>query len=268
MKNCIRINLSVLLLYLFLPTSAYSETSAIPGKSEVYTESEKKSSENADPQKSDDASSNSAVPKKESVNTLKEFINAKEKGDFFYQKKFSDDTAILADKERAYNVKGLDFPFELKCTKYDYRTIHGCFKLSFFDPSARVYFDSNDSDGALDIFNDGNLNASINFVSAYVPWRFGRSEYFDAFSWGPALGVGVGAPARDGEDESEKSDGAPVVLFSAGFQFEYSLTDKGASVSFEVGRAVGFSSDESFKKSDDHATYVGLKIKIPTKSFN
>ncbi|RYY74051.1 MAG: hypothetical protein EOO52_14340 [Gammaproteobacteria bacterium] len=168
------------------------------------------------------------------------------------------------DGDRTYKSDDLDYPFDLKCGPHDYRTLHFCPKITFFSPAARVYFDSGDADDKLDMFNDGNLNANIDFVSIYVPLRFGRSQFYDSISWGPALGVGISAPAKS--DDAEKATGAPVVLASLGFQFEYALGSNGSSCSFELGRAIGFSSDESLNKVSDQATYVGLKIKIATET--
>ena len=206
-----------------------------------------------------------------SVGSLDEFIEKKNKANSSDPHSqlivvFPENIGFERDGERAYKADGLKFPYEIKCKSSDYRTIHGCLKIRFFDPSARVYFDGGDAEEKLDMFNNGNLNASINFASLYLPWRFGRSGYFDVWSWGPAVGIGVSAPAQSSDDESKKSSGAPVVLASVGFQVEYALNNSGASFGFELGRGFGFSTDESLKDSNDQATYVGLKINIPTSS--
>ncbi|OED36236.1 hypothetical protein AB833_26725 [Chromatiales bacterium (ex Bugula neritina AB1)] len=168
---------------------------------------------------------------------------------------------------RLYKKSGEDFPWQLKCSRFDFRVIHGCPEIRFFDPSARVYFDrGKDSASEIDIFNNGGLNASIDFVSINLPWRFGRSEFYDSWSWGPSIGVGIGSPAGDSEDGTEKATGAPVVLTSVGLFLEYKFAKEGPSFGFEIGRSVGFSSDESVMDNSDSATFVGIKIKVPTIS--
>ncbi|MFQ5596460.1 MAG: hypothetical protein ACE5GK_00260 [Nitrospiria bacterium] len=151
-----------------------------------------------------------------------------------------------------------------KCTKIDFRVLHGCLEARFFDPSARVYFDTG-TDGAneIDIFNNGGLNATIDFVSIYIPWRLGRGRYYDVWSWGPLFGAGISAAPQDSEDGTQKASDSPVVLFSTGLMLEYKFED-GPSFGFEVGYALGFSSDESLSNNNDNAAYVGLKINIPT----
>ncbi len=136
----------------------------------------------------------------------------------------------------------------------------------FFDPSARVYFDSGtDSADEIDLFNDGNINLSLDFVSLYIPWRLGKGAFYDKWSWGPMGGVGISSAAKDSENGATKASGAPVVLFSLGMMLEYKFNE-GPSFGFELGRAIGFTSDESFgENNNDSANYVGLKITIPTE---
>lgn len=159
--------------------------------------------------------------------------------------------------------EAVKFPWQLKCSSVDFRTIHGCLELRFFDPSARVYFDTGvDDPGEIDIFNDGNLNITVDLVSIYWPWRLGRSEFFDQWSWGPVVGAGIGSSANDSEDGSKQSSNAPVVLLSAGGMLEYKL-ESGTAFAFETGYSTGFSTDESFGDANDTALFVGLRINVP-----
>ncbi|MEM6514007.1 MAG: hypothetical protein AAF660_13420 [Pseudomonadota bacterium] len=154
------------------------------------------------------------------------------------------------------------FPWQLKCTNVDYRVWHGCLELRFFDPSARVYFDNGtDSPDEVDIFNDGALNLTVDLASIYFPWRLGRGKYYDSWSWGPVIGAGLGTSAEDSADGESSSD-APVVFFSGGLMLEYKLESE-IAFAFEVGRSIGFSSDESFGDFDDTATYAGIRINVP-----
>lgn len=173
--------------------------------------------------------------------------------------------AFEENDERMYSSKDGEFPWLAKCSKFDYRTIHGCLEARFFDPSARVYFDSGTDDpNEIDIFNDGGLSATIDFASIYLPWRFGRSKFYDSWSWGPMVGLGISSPAKDSKDGTSDASDSPVVLASLGLLIEYKLNDEGAAFGVEMGKAIGFSSDESFGDNNDSATYVGLKISIPT----
>lgn len=166
--------------------------------------------------------------------------------------------------DRAYSVDGYTFPPELKCTKEDKRTFHGCIDPRFLYPSTRVYFDSGtDSADKADLFNDGNINLTLDVVTLYFPWRMGRGEFYDNWSWGPTISAGISSASKDSKDGSEEASNAPVVLFSAGLMLEYKFSEDGPYFAFEVGRAYGFSSDESFGDNSDDATYVGLKVTIP-----
>ncbi|MDJ0907171.1 MAG: hypothetical protein QNI96_14215 [Woeseiaceae bacterium] len=165
--------------------------------------------------------------------------------------------------KRDENNKRIPFPWQLKCSSVDFRTIHACPQLRFFDPSVRVYFDTGTDDpDEIDIFNDGNLNLAVDLASIYWPWRLGRAEYFDNWSWGPVVGAGIGAPASDSSDGTTQASGAPIVMFSGGMMLEYEL-DSGPSFAFEAGYTIGYSSDESLGDADDSAAYVGLRINVP-----
>jgi hypothetical protein len=157
-----------------------------------------------------------------------------------------------------------------KCSREDKRTFHLCPQISFFDPSARVYFDTGTDDvGEIDLFRDGSLDASLDFISVYLPLRFGPSEFADKWSWGPAVGVGLSSPADDSDDGTAKAADAPVVLMSGGLLLEYKFGGNGngldnpASFGIEFGVARGFSASESLGDTDDTARYVGLRFTIP-----
>lgn len=167
---------------------------------------------------------------------------------------------ILDDShERLYKI--------LKCTKYDSRVFHLCPEADFFEANARVYFDNGrDEEDEVDLFKNGNLEPALQFAAVRIPWRFGKSEAFDPWSWGPELSAGLGTPAKAKEGEEGKST-APIVLVSAGLRLTYKISAEGSNFAFEVGRVFGFTTDESFGDNDDSATYVGIKIKyVPPKS--
>ncbi len=161
----------------------------------------------------------------------------------------------------------LQFPWQLKCGKYDKRIIHLCFEYGIFEPSLVTYFDrGRDDPKKIDIFDDGGLSASIQFANVYIPWRFGRSEFFDKWHWGPSFGIGISAAASDAKEAEEggsevKSSDAPVVVASWGMKMQYTLSSN-VNFGLEAGRAKGFTSDESFADSSDDANFVGLTIKF------
>jgi hypothetical protein len=187
---------------------------------------------------------------------------------------FYNDIYYTPDKDSGYLYKNtkksqnrpfriLDFPSKLKCSKFDFRTFHGCLKVSYFQPSARIYIDrGEDDENEIDIFDNGALNLSLDFVSIHLPWRFGRSEYYDAWNWGPFIGAGIGQPPQDSADGTREASSAPVALISFGLLFEYKI-DK-ASFGFEIGSITGFSADEGLSDTTDSASFMGIKLNIPT----
>lgn len=160
-----------------------------------------------------------------------------------------------------------EFPPELKCTNVDKRVWRLCLEPRFFTPSTRIYFDTGtDDENEVDLFNDGNINVAIDIASIYLPMRFGKGEYYDNWSWGPMLGLGISSSGNDSAEESRESSSAPVVLTSLGVVLEYKVEKDGPSIAFEGGYAYGVSADESFDDNNDWAKYVGIKINFPLTS--
>lgn len=138
-----------------------------------------------------------------------------------------------------------------------------CPQVSLFDPSARIYFDTGEDDeGEVDIFDDGSLSATIDFASLYFPFEL--FDTIEEFTFGPSFGVGISGPAQDSKDGSQQASSAPVFLMTGGLAFRVDIgdDDDDNSISFEFGRAIGFSADESFGDNNDSATYVGFKLEI------
>ncbi len=171
--------------------------------------------------------------------------------------------------ERLYKFVNTDhedfdkFPYTLKCSPWDKRNFKFCLKIDLFKPSPRVYFDTEDNEIEADIFNDGEISATIDFISIYTPLRLGRNESYDPWAWGPIISAGIGTPSNS---EDTEGSGAPVVLLSAGMQLRYTVTSVGnqPSFAFEHGMAWGYSADEAFNDKEDKATYFGIRIDIPT----
>lgn len=180
---------------------------------------------------------------------------------FEYHKNKGD--IIVYDKDKAYSSDnyGWYFPTALKCTKYDKRIFHTCMEFEVLTASTRIYFDKGGDDNkGVDLYNDGKLNLSLELASIYLPWRFGRSEFYDKWSWGPAVSFGIGT--LDGTSKDDKVSTAPAVFISGGGFIRYKPANNVAFY-FELGRTIGYTSDEAFSEDNhDTATYVGFKINI------
>ncbi len=140
----------------------------------------------------------------------------------------------------------------------------GGWKAHIMQPSLRMYFDIGTDDAdEIDIYNDGSLLPTINFLELYRP-IYVKGFLLDPskeFSVGPAFGFGITAPAGDSPDGSEQADDAPVLLLSAGVLASVGIT-KNISVGAEVGWAWGFSADEGLNDISDSAIYVGLVLNL------
>lgn len=170
------------------------------------------------------------------------------------------------------DMKGIDahlFPWQLKCGKYDKRIFHGCLEYELFQPKLVSYFDRGEDDPKkVDIFEDGGLGASVQFANIFIPWRFGRSEFYDKWHWGPSVGIGMSAAPGDAKEPKEgeedvESSNAPIIVAFYGFKMRYNMSEK-VNFGFELGRAAGFTTDESFSDTKDTATFVGLTINFDT----
>ncbi|WP_145053787.1 hypothetical protein [Lignipirellula cremea] len=144
--------------------------------------------------------------------------------------------------------------------------------IRIFEPKARVFFDTGwEAPGKLDIFHDGSLSPSINFIEiswAHKYWepfegyRLGREEW----TLGPVIGFGLSSLPGDSGDGTAQSSGAPVLMLSAGLQFDFPFSNIDSpyapTAGLEVGYAVGISSDESLDYVADGAIYVGVSLHI------
>jgi hypothetical protein len=154
-----------------------------------------------------------------------------------------------------------------------------------FEPKARVYFDTGwEAPDKLNIFHDGSLVPSINFLELFWRRRWPHGIGHRDWRWGPSFGVGISSQAGDSADGSLQASGAPVLLLSAGLQTEFPLSTwqlsqlrEGGLCSAEVeqhllaaaptagiefGYALGVSSDESLDYSADGAIYVGVSVHV------
>ena len=154
-------------------------------------------------------------------------------------------------------------------------------KLRVFEPKARVYFDTGtDSPEKLDMFQDGSLVPSINFLELTWMRPFRRPFGHEDWRWGPNLGIGITSQAGDSDDGTNRSSGAPVVICSVGLLCEFPLSalqlrrlrehqgpnpelrELAPTAGLEVGYALGVSSDERLTHIADGAIYVGLSFHV------
>lgn len=140
---------------------------------------------------------------------------------------------------------------------------YGGFKFRIFKPSARVFFDTgSDDEGEIDIFQDGNISASIDLVNLTYRWNTGADFINSPNStlwYGFSLGFGITTPADDSQDGTEEASDAPVLLLTVGSFLEYDISTK-TSILIEGGYALGFTSDEGFADQNDGALYFGLSL--------
>lgn len=140
----------------------------------------------------------------------------------------------------------------------------GGWEAHLMQPSVRMYFDvgSDDAD-EIDIYNDGSLVPTLNFLELYRPIFI--DEFLlntkKEFTVGPTIGFGITAPAEDSEDGTEEADDAPVLLLSVGALASVELNDN-VSIGVESGWALGLSADEGVSDISDSALYVGLVLNL------
>jgi len=154
-----------------------------------------------------------------------------------------------------------------------------------FEPKARVYFDTGwEAPDKLNLFHDGSLVPSINFLELFWRRRWPHSIGHRDWRWGPSFGVGISSQAGDSSDGTLKASGAPVLLLSSGLQTEFPLSTwqlaqfrrsgycnpdverelraAAPTAGIEFGYALGVSSDESLDYSADGAIYVGVSLHV------
>ncbi len=179
-------------------------------------------------------------------------------------------------------VAEMDAPVEVQ-TCWEDPTIGPTFRV--FEPKARVYFDTGwEAPDKLNIFHDGSLVPSINFLELFWRQRWPDRVGHRDWRWGPSLGAGISSQAGNSTDGTLRASGAPVLLLSAGLQTEFPLSTwqlsqfrqsgyfnpeverellaAAPTAGIEFGYALGVSSDESLDYSADGAIYVGVSLNI------
>lgn len=154
-----------------------------------------------------------------------------------------------------------------------------------FEPKARVYFDTGwEAPDKLNIFHDGSLVPSINFLELFWRQRWPNGLGHRDWRWGPSFGAGISSQAGNSTDGTLRASGAPVLLLSAGLQTEFPLSTwqlsqfrqsgyfnpevereliaAAPTAGIEFGYALGVSSDESLDYSADGAIYVGVSLHV------
>lgn len=187
---------------------------------------------------------------------------------------------VTVDGDRLSKKSPYDFPYQVKCSEHDKRIITLCIKSEFFKPKISAYYDrGKDKPGKIDLFQNGSATVSVDLVSIYLPWRFGYSEHFDNWYWGPTVGLGIGTSSAQAKTKTQEDnaanddaptssmDSSPVALFSVGFRTSYAPSGaQGFSFSVEAGGVRGYSTNEELDNKTDKAAYLGFSINIPTSS--
>lgn len=182
---------------------------------------------------------------------------------------------VEIDGDRIRPKKDFDFPYQIKCSEYDKRILNLCIRAEYFKPKISAYYDKGkDKAGKVDLFENGSAVVSVDLISVYVPWRFGYSEYFDSWYWGPTIGLGLSSsstqaktktePGVNGDSSASSNDSSPVALFSFGFRSAYAPNGaEGFSFGVEVGGVRGYSTNENFGDKTDKAAYLGFSLNVP-----
>lgn len=129
------------------------------------------------------------------------------------------------------------------------------FAYRVFTPSVRTFFDTGTDDpGEIDLYKNGTLGLSLNFISLDYMWGFKKANI------GPTFSLGLASASGEGTDESV------VFFWGAGLR----TTLKGSTnipVNFEIGYMQGISADEKLNSTqrDDGAIYVSIDIPIVNK---
>lgn len=115
-------------------------------------------------------------------------------------------------------------------------------------PSTRIYFDTGSDDtDEVDIFKDGKLGVSIDFLT--LSYDYGVTD---------ELSIGFFAAGGISSTTSE-ADQSAILMVSAGI----AVGVKDMPFSFEAGILQGLSASETLKDNSDTALFVGISLNNP-----
>ena len=144
---------------------------------------------------------------------------------------------------------------KIQSIREEFGLLKNGFDYRVFTPSLRTFFDTGTDDaGEIDLYENGTLGLSLNFVSLDYMWVFNKINV------GPSLSLGLSSASGSGTDDSA------VFFWGAGLR----STLKGSSnvpISLEIGYMQGISADEKLDSTqrDDGAVYVSIDIPIISK---
>ena len=135
-------------------------------------------------------------------------------------------------------------------------------EFHYFEPKARVFFDSGrDDPDEVDVFQDGGLTVALDLAEVYWRCTWDVKHWVKEWTFGPALSLGMSGPGGESADSSAGASAAPVLLISAGGQIEFPVRDsENLIIVLDGGIAVGFSADEGFTDLNDVAYFVGFTV--------
>ena len=124
----------------------------------------------------------------------------------------------------------------------------GEFGYQILKPSTRIFFDTGSDDtGELDIFKDGHIAVSVDFLT--ISYDFALSE-----------NVTIGAFVAGGISSStSEADRSAILMWSTGI----ALNVRDMPFSFEAGILQGISASETLSDHTDTALFVGISLTNP-----
>ncbi len=144
---------------------------------------------------------------------------------------------------------------KIQKTRKELKLDNSGFDYRVFTPSLRTFFDrGTDDPGEIDLYDNGTLGLSLNFVSLDYMW------VFEKVNVGPSVSLGLSSASGSGTDDS--------AIFFWGFGLRTTLkSSTNVPVSFEIGYMQGISADEGLDSTqrDDSAIYVSIDIPIINK---
>jgi hypothetical protein len=124
----------------------------------------------------------------------------------------------------------------------------GAWGYQILKPSSRIYFDTGSDDpGEVDIFKDGSLGVSVDFLTISYDWGI-----TDALSIGGFVAGGISSITSE-------SDHSAILMWSAGI----AVGIKDMPFSFEAGILQGISAGETLTDKTDTALFVGMSLTKP-----
>lgn len=124
----------------------------------------------------------------------------------------------------------------------------GAWGYQILKPATRIYFDTGSDDpGELDIFKDGSIGVSVDFLNISYDWGI-----TDELTIGGFFAGGISSTTSD-------TDHSAILMWSAGV----AVGIKDMPFAFEAGVLQGISASETLSDKTDTALFVGISLTKP-----